>query len=63
MLLFVVTAATDGENTCNLPQDLWYSIDIKPGETVDLLKGITGYARPGTLTALMGSSGAGEARL
>jgi ABC-type multidrug transport system ATPase subunit len=27
---------------------------------LELLKGITGYSRPGTLTALMGGSGAGK---
>mmetsp|Transcript_33340 Transcript_33340/g.83541 ORF Transcript_33340/g.83541 Transcript_33340/m.83541 type:complete len:1541 (-) Transcript_33340:49-4671(-) len=29
-------------------------------EELELLKGITGYSRPGTLTALMGGSGAGK---
>ncbi|RLN10353.1 hypothetical protein BBJ28_00017641 [Nothophytophthora sp. Chile5] len=46
-------------------QDLWYSVP-KPGnpkESLDLLKGISGFAEPGTLTALMGSSGAGKTTL
>ncbi|KAG6622615.1 pleiotropic drug resistance protein ABC superfamily [Phytophthora cinnamomi] len=46
-------------------KDLWYSIP-KPGnkhESIDLLKGISGYALPGTMTALMGSSGAGKTTL
>jgi ABC-type multidrug transport system ATPase subunit/ABC-type multidrug transport system permease subunit len=46
-------------------KDLWYSVP-KPGskhETIDLLKGISGYALPGTMTALMGSSGAGKTTL
>lgn len=46
-------------------QDLWYSIP-KPGhphESLDLLKGINGFAKPGTMTALMGSSGAGKTTL
>ncbi|KAG6586514.1 ATP-binding Cassette (ABC) Superfamily [Phytophthora cinnamomi] len=46
-------------------KDLWYSVpsphDRK--ETLQLLKGINGYAEPGSLTALMGSSGAGKTTL
>uniref|UniRef100_H3GSR4 ABC transporter domain-containing protein n=1 Tax=Phytophthora ramorum TaxID=164328 RepID=H3GSR4_PHYRM len=46
-------------------KDLWYSVPnpSKPAETIDLLKGISGVARPGTITALMGSSGAGKTTL
>ncbi len=33
--------------------------DDKVPETLELLKGITGYAEPGYLTALMGGSGEG----
>ncbi|OWZ02283.1 Pleiotropic drug resistance protein transporter, partial [Phytophthora megakarya] len=42
--------------------DLWYSVPdpTKTKETLDLLKGINGYATRGTLTALMGSTGAGK---
>lgn len=40
-------------------KDLWYSVTLKSGESIDLLKGIDAFFRPGTLTALMGSSGAG----
>jgi ABC-type multidrug transport system ATPase subunit/ABC-type multidrug transport system permease subunit len=45
--------------------DLWYSVKnpVDTKETLDLLKGITGYALPGTLTALMGSTGAGKTTL
>eukprot|EP00644_Phytophthora_capsici_P014051 jgi/Phyca11/539268/estExt2_Genewise1Plus.C_PHYCAscaffold_30168 len=46
-------------------QDLWYTVP-KPGnpkESLDLLKGISGFAKPGTMTALMGSSGAGKTTL
>ncbi|KAE9196920.1 hypothetical protein PF005_g16714 [Phytophthora fragariae] len=46
-------------------KDLWYSVP-RPGtkhESIDLLKGISGYALPGTMTALMGSSGAGKTTL
>uniref|UniRef100_A0AAV2Z6L6 ABC transporter domain-containing protein n=1 Tax=Lagenidium giganteum TaxID=4803 RepID=A0AAV2Z6L6_9STRA len=46
-------------------QDLWYSVPDpnNPKQSIDLLKGITGYAKPGTMTALMGSSGAGKTTL
>ncbi|RLN13749.1 hypothetical protein BBJ28_00017787 [Nothophytophthora sp. Chile5] len=46
-------------------QDLWYSVpDPKnPKETLQLLKGISGFAMPGSVTALMGSSGAGKTTL
>ncbi|EGZ25831.1 pleiotropic drug resistance protein ABC superfamily [Phytophthora sojae] len=46
-------------------QDLWYSVPKSgsPKESLELLKGISGYAEPGTLTALMGSSGAGKTTL
>ncbi|KAE9069807.1 hypothetical protein PF006_g29489, partial [Phytophthora fragariae] len=41
-------------------KDLWYTVPdpTNPKDTIDLLKGISGYALPGTITALMGSSGA-----
>ncbi|OWZ22999.1 ABC transporter [Phytophthora megakarya] len=46
-------------------KDLWYTVPdpTNPKETIDLLKGISGYALPGTITALMGSSGAGKTTL
>ncbi|OQR85265.1 ATP-binding Cassette (ABC) Superfamily [Achlya hypogyna] len=46
-------------------QDLWYSVpNPKKGEPdLKLLKGVNGYAVPGTITALMGSSGAGKTTL
>ncbi|KAG7386158.1 hypothetical protein PHYPSEUDO_000590 [Phytophthora pseudosyringae] len=47
-------------------EDLWYSVpadDADAGAARDLLKGINGYARPATMTALMGSSGAGKTTL
>ncbi|EGZ09557.1 hypothetical protein PHYSODRAFT_338330 [Phytophthora sojae] len=46
-------------------KDLWYSVPdpANPKDTIDLLKGISGYALPGTITALMGSSGAGKTTL
>jgi ABC-type multidrug transport system ATPase subunit/ABC-type multidrug transport system permease subunit len=46
-------------------KDLWYTVPdpTNPKDTIDLLKGINGYALPGTITALMGSSGAGKTTL
>ncbi|TMW67514.1 hypothetical protein Poli38472_011134 [Pythium oligandrum] len=47
-------------------KDLWYSVsDPKNpnGASLDLLKGISGFAVPGSITALMGSSGAGKTTL
>ncbi|ETN01424.1 hypothetical protein PPTG_17214 [Phytophthora nicotianae INRA-310] len=46
-------------------KDLWYTVPdpTNPKQTIDLLKGISGYALPGTITALMGSSGAGKTTL
>ena len=41
----------------NISYDVTHSQTKK---TVRLLRGITGLARPGTMTALMGASGAGE---
>jgi len=49
-------------------QDLWYTVQAPAGpglpvQSLDLLKGITGYALPGKITALMGSTGAGKTTL
>ncbi|KAL3660314.1 hypothetical protein V7S43_014842 [Phytophthora oleae] len=49
-------------------KDLWYTVSVsggkgQPARDVELLKGITGYATPGSLTALMGSTGAGKTTL
>ncbi|ETN20088.1 hypothetical protein PPTG_03170 [Phytophthora nicotianae INRA-310] len=46
-------------------QDLWYSVPDphNPKESLDLLKRINGFAVPGSITALMGSSGAGKTTL
>ncbi|GAB9476807.1 Atp-binding protein, partial [Globisporangium polare] len=46
-------------------KDLWYSVadPANPKESIDLLKGISGFAHPGSMTALMGSSGAGKTTL
>ncbi|KAG1700776.1 hypothetical protein DVH05_011663 [Phytophthora capsici] len=49
-------------------KDLWYTVSVsggkgQPARDVNLLKGITGFATPGSLTALMGSTGAGKTTL
>eukprot|EP00644_Phytophthora_capsici_P011350 jgi/Phyca11/110282/e_gw1.18.138.1 len=46
-------------------KDLWYTVPdpTDSSKTINLLKGISGYALPGTITALMGSSGAGKTTL
>lgn len=46
-------------------QDLWYSVPDphSPKESLTLLKGISGYAMPGSITTLMGSTGAGKTTL
>ncbi|POM74141.1 Pleiotropic drug resistance protein ABC Superfamily [Phytophthora palmivora] len=46
-------------------RNLWYSVPDPANSkaTIDLLKGISGFALPGTITALMGSSGAGKTTL
>ncbi|CAM9211888.1 unnamed protein product [Ectocarpus fasciculatus] len=44
-------------------KDIWYTVTLKGGEELDLLKGVSGYFEPGTLTALMGTSGAGKTTL
>ncbi|RLN97073.1 hypothetical protein BBJ28_00013635, partial [Nothophytophthora sp. Chile5] len=49
-------------------KDLWYTVTVpggrgQPTQSLDLLKGITGYALPGSITALMGSTGAGKTTL
>ncbi|ETM51056.1 hypothetical protein L914_05008 [Phytophthora nicotianae] len=46
-------------------KDLWYTVPDPHNskESIDLLKGISGFAQPGTIIALMGSSGAGKTTL
>ncbi|KAL3672681.1 hypothetical protein V7S43_001975 [Phytophthora oleae] len=46
-------------------QDLHYFVPDphNPKESLELLKGINGFATPGSMTALMGSSGAGKTTL
>ena len=44
-------------------RDLSYSVTLPSGDTKVLLQGIDAFFKPGTLTALMGSSGAGKTTL
>lgn len=45
-------------------QDLTVTVTLgNGGETQRVLEGLTGYAEPGTLTALMGPSGSGKSTL
>ncbi|KAK4785584.1 hypothetical protein SAY86_002273 [Trapa natans] len=44
-------------------KDLTVSVTLGNGETQCVLEGLTGYAEPGTLTALMGPSGSGKSTL
>jgi len=58
----VLEAATRVEPVTLAFTNLRYTVKHKR-KAVDLLKGVTGYALPGTMTALMGSSGAGKTTL
>ncbi|OWM82952.1 ABC transporter G family member 11-like isoform X2 [Punica granatum] len=44
-------------------KDLTVTVTHSNGETQKVLEGLTGYAEPGTLTALMGPSGSGKSTL
>ncbi|RLN71903.1 hypothetical protein BBJ28_00019653, partial [Nothophytophthora sp. Chile5] len=46
-------------------QDLWYTVPNPKNkkESIELLKGISGFALPGKMTALMGATGAGKTTL
>jgi ABC-type multidrug transport system ATPase subunit/ABC-type multidrug transport system permease subunit len=44
-------------------KDIWYTVTLPKGESIDLLQNVNGYFEPGTVTALMGSSGAGKTTL
>jgi ABC-type multidrug transport system fused ATPase/permease subunit len=63
--------ATITANDVQIPYDpvtfsfknLWYTVKLQGGEELDLLRGVSGFFEPGTLTALMGSSGAVSTQL
>lgn len=44
-------------------KDLTVMVTLNNGETQNVLEGLTGYAEPGTFTALMGPSGSGKSTL
>ncbi|KAK1327088.1 ABC transporter G family member 11 [Acorus calamus] len=44
-------------------KDLTVTVTLNNGETQKVLEGLTGYAEPGSLTALMGPSGSGKSTL
>ncbi|KAG6973080.1 hypothetical protein JG687_00001112 [Phytophthora cactorum] len=46
-------------------QDLWYTVPHprNKNESIELLKGISGFALPGKMTTLMGATGAGKTTL
>jgi hypothetical protein len=44
-------------------KDIWYTVHAggkKTGEEIDLLKNVSGFFEPGTMSALMGNTGAGR---
>ncbi|XP_049411400.1 ABC transporter G family member 1-like [Solanum stenotomum] len=43
--------------------DLWVTVSTKKGRSKSILKGLTGYARPSELLAVMGPSGCGKSTL
>ncbi|RWR92647.1 ABC transporter G family member 11 [Cinnamomum micranthum f. kanehirae] len=44
-------------------KDLTVTVTLSNGDTQNVLEGLTGYAEPGSLTALMGPSGSGKSSL
>ena len=44
-------------------KDLTVMVTLSNGETQNVLEGLTGFAEPGTFTALMGPSGSGKSTL
>ena len=44
-------------------KDIWYTVKLPKGEEINILQGVTGFIEPGTMTALMGASGARKTTL
>lgn len=44
-------------------KNICYAVTLPSGEELELLQNVSGYCKPGTITALMGSSGAGKTTL
>ncbi|KAG8065405.1 hypothetical protein GUJ93_ZPchr0004g39832 [Zizania palustris] len=58
------TAALIGDVSARLTwKDLSVTVALGPGKTQTVLDELTGYAEPGSLTALMGPSGSGKSTL
>lgn len=54
----------DGDVSARLTwKDLTVIVTLRSGDAQRVLDGLTGYAEPGTLTALMGPSGSGKSTL
>lgn len=45
---------------CLTWKDVWVSVSIRKKESKTILHGLTGYAKPGQLLAIMGPSGSGK---
>lgn len=66
---FVTGAGRHWEETAAVPEPstltwegLGYSVIDYKGDTKQVLRGVAGSARPGTITGIMGPSGAGKVR-
>ena len=57
-------AGSDGEGGVYLTwEDLWVTVSNGKNGSRSILQGLTGYARPGQLLAIMGPSGCGKSTL
>lgn len=48
---------------CLTWKDLWVTASTGKNESISILQGLTGYAKPGQLLAIMGPSGCGKSTL